>query len=152
MDTRIQARRITLLSGSYFPCRDATVWQLGLSSSSGVFSEERPSSCAFSQRFSSSSNPIRSSRACVCAPSAVIRASNVSRSVAVSGGVDAVELTRAIIPCQLLLGSAKHRKMQRFVRLHPPHIISVEQPVELLHGKRHHRLRQMPRPMKFVLL
>lgn len=42
--------------------------------------------------------------------------------------------------------------MQCFVRFHPPYVVSVQQPVELLCGERDRGLLQVPRPVKFMPL
>jgi hypothetical protein len=42
--------------------------------------------------------------------------------------------------------------MQHFVRLHAPHIVAIEQPVELLDGERQYILLDMPRPVKTMPL
>ena len=42
--------------------------------------------------------------------------------------------------------------MQRRVRLHAPHIVTIEQPVQLLDAEREHRFIGVPRPVKAMAL
>jgi hypothetical protein len=42
--------------------------------------------------------------------------------------------------------------MQTLVRLHPPHIVPVEQPVELLDAEREDGLLEVARPVEFIPL
>src|SRR5690606_26643967 len=101
-------------------------------------------------RFSSSSSSRRSSRAWLRASNAISRASSTSASIGVEE--DAAELTSAMIASRAAVRSTKYREMQHFVRLHPPHIVAIEQPVQLLAGQCHNRLFASPWPVKLLSL
>jgi hypothetical protein len=78
------------------------------------------------------------------------RASNPSGSV-VSYDVGAGEVTHEISlhQRQLHVALTKHRKIYRFVWLHPQHIISIQEPANPLTGECKHGLLQVRGPVHF---